>query len=99
MEWIMAALAVAGAIAIGWISAANETLSRAADGAAAVSVLALGAVAGAGIIRTIRHGTLFMTEIHSVLDNPVLLISGSYLVVYSISRLGAAVFFSPERSR
>jgi len=99
MEWMMAALAAAGAIAIGWISASNETLARAADGAAALSVLALGAVAGAGVWRTIRDGTLYMTEIHSVLASPALWLGGSYLVVYAIGRLGMAIFAATERSR
>ncbi|GFN30994.1 hypothetical protein [Paenibacillus xylaniclasticus] len=98
MEWIFAALAAAGAAVLGWFRTANETAARAEDGAAALSVLAVSAVAGAGIVRTVRHGTLYMTEIHSVLVSPVIWIGGSYLVVYTISRLAAALFSASERS-
>ena len=86
MITIGAALAV-GAVLIAWISRISGTASRIFDGAAVVAAFLFFVVAADAVMQTLADGTVFMTEVHRVLENPFFLASGAFLGPYTIGRI------------
>lgn len=80
------ALAVAAAV-IWWGSKTSRTASRIFDGIAWISFFVFFVIAASAVIETIADGTVFMTEVHHVFLNPLLLASGAYLGPYTLSRV------------
>ncbi|EFM11572.1 conserved hypothetical protein [Paenibacillus curdlanolyticus YK9] len=99
MEWVIGLLAIAGAVLIGWIHGMSRLAARLADGAAAVSLVVASSVLGAATFRTIRNDTVFMTEIHSILLSPAMLICTAYLTLHWIARLGTPAFISRNTNK
>lgn len=83
---IGAVLAIASLIA-GWIGYRSSAALRILDGAGAIAFFLVMTIIGAAIMRTIMNGTVFMTEIYAILLNPMFLTAGSYLSVYTLSRI------------
>src|SRR3569832_1825074 len=94
MDWVIGLLAIAGAVLIGWIHGMSRLAARLADGAAAVSLVVASSVLGAATFRTIRNDTVFMTEIHSILLSPAMLIATTYLTLHWKAKLGISAFVS-----
>ncbi|MFD1953694.1 hypothetical protein ACFSL6_05735 [Paenibacillus thailandensis] len=65
--------------------------------AAAALFIALTVVAGA-IVRTILHRTVFMTEVHMVLLNPLFILCGAYLSFYLLASSLLASLGTERRS-
>ncbi|OBZ12349.1 MULTISPECIES: hypothetical protein [Bacillales] len=86
MIMIGAGLAVGSAL-IAWISKMSGTISRIFDGIAVAAAFLFFVVSADAVLGTIADGTLFMTEVHRVLENPVFLASGAYLGPYAIGRI------------
>jgi uncharacterized membrane protein YjjB (DUF3815 family) len=86
MIWIGTSLLL-GAFIIGWISRMNDLISRMFDAIAVVAVFVLYVTAADAVIETIAHDTVFMTEVHQVLENASFLASGAYLGPYTLARI------------
>lgn len=52
-----------------------------------LSVIIFGNIAAISVYQIIRDNEVFMTAIHAVFLNPLFLITGAYIVIYSIYRL------------
>ncbi|MGO4181622.1 hypothetical protein AB4Z45_10135 [Paenibacillus sp. MCAF9] len=86
MILIGAALAV-GAVLMGWLSRMSATVSRVLDGLAVTAIFLFFVTAADAITQTLMDDTVFMTEVHRVLENFVFLISGAYLGPYALARI------------
>ncbi|NIK76060.1 hypothetical protein FHS15_001167 [Paenibacillus castaneae] len=86
MIMIGAVLAIGAAI-IGWASYASKMASRLFNAAAVVALFLLFVILAEAVMKTITHDTVFMTEVHRILLNPVFLASGSYLGPYTLGRI------------
>jgi hypothetical protein len=60
--------------------------------AAILSTLVFGNILSFAIYEVIKDNTVFMTQIHGILLNPLFLLTGSYLGVYFIYRLVLLTF-------
>ncbi|QAY66611.1 hypothetical protein [Paenibacillus protaetiae] len=84
-----------GAMVMWWLrdARAKEWCDYAA---AAALFLFIMSVSGS-VARTLLHGTVFLTEVHIVLLNPLFMASGAYLALYSIA--AAFIYAAGSRSR
>ncbi|WP_336789086.1 hypothetical protein [Paenibacillus sp. MMO-177] len=83
---IGAGLAIAAAI-VGWISYRSQMGKSVLGGLAAIAIFLASTVIATSATRTIMDNTVYMTEIHSVLESPTFIISTGYLMVYGIARM------------
>lgn len=95
MIMIGAALAV-GTVLIVWISHMSRLASRIFDGIAVAAVFLFFVTAADAVAETLVHDTVFMTEVHRVLKNPVFLISGAYLGPYALARIAMLPVYMPN---
>lgn len=97
MIWMGAALA-AGTGLLVWISRLSGMASRIFDGIAVVAAFLFFVTAADAVAETLLHDTVFMTEVHRVLANPVFLASGAYLGPYALARIAMlpAYLFGPK---
>jgi len=86
MILIGAALAV-GAVLIGGLSRMSTLVSRILDWLAVAAIFLFFVTAADAIAQTLMDNTVFMTEVHRVLENMVFLISGAYLGPYTLARI------------
>lgn len=77
----------AGAAIIGWGSRASKGASLIFDGLAVIALFLFFVIAAAAVMGTIADDTVFMTEVHKVLINPLFLASGAYLGPYTIAKI------------
>lgn len=89
---IGAVLAISSLVA-GWIGYRSKSALKILDGAGAAAFLLVMTIIGTAVLRTIMNGTVFMTEIHAILLNPIFLTAGSYLSVYVLARIGLNFFY------
>lgn len=85
MLMIGAALAV-GAVIVAWSSRVNKIAKQVFDGIAVIALFVFFVIAATGVMETLVHDTVFMTEVHHVLLNPFFLASGAYLGPYAVGR-------------
>lgn len=52
-----------------------------------LSVIIFGNIAALSIYQIIKNGEVFMTAIHAVFLNPIFLITGAYIGIYTIHQL------------
>jgi hypothetical protein len=86
MMMIGAALAI-GAALIAGVSRMSGAASRILDGIAVVAAFLFFVIAADAVMETLARNTVFMTEVHRVLENPAFLASGAYLGPYAIGRI------------
>ncbi|MCM3630241.1 hypothetical protein M3194_23175 [Paenibacillus glycanilyticus] len=79
-------LAVA-AVLVGWISYRSKMGQSVLGGLAAIAIFLASTVIATAATRTIMDNTVYMTEIHSVLESPTFIISTGYLMVYGLARI------------
>ncbi|CAM4185630.1 hypothetical protein FHS16_000120 [Paenibacillus endophyticus] len=97
MILIGAALA-AGTGLLVWISRQSGMASRIFDGIAVAAAFLFFVTAADALAQTLLHDTVFMTEVHRVLANPVFLTSGAYLGPYVMARIAVlpVYLFGPK---
>ncbi|ANY70823.1 hypothetical protein BBD42_18515 [Paenibacillus sp. BIHB 4019] len=61
------------------------------DALAAILLFVTFVSIASAIARTMLRDTVFMTEIHAVLLNPVFIIGGAYLAIYTPARMAINV--------
>lgn len=93
---MVALLLAAGSALICWGSEISPLVSRICDAAAVIAVFAFYVITASAITTTIANDTVFMTEIHRIIVNPVLLASGAYLGPYVLGKMALALL---SRSR
>ncbi|WP_337099626.1 transposase [Paenibacillus sp. YIM B09110] len=81
----------AGALLLGWISGRSAGLRRLCDGLAVIAFFLFFVIASAAVATTITRDTVFMTEVHRVLINPVFLASGAYIGPYTLWKLASVL--------
>ncbi|WP_138752479.1 hypothetical protein [Paenibacillus sinopodophylli] len=86
---LIGAALVVGTVLVVWMSRISEVASRVLDGAAALAVFLFFVTAADAVAETLLHDTIFMTEVHRVLANPIFLASGAYLGPYLLARIAA----------
>ncbi|MGO4108729.1 hypothetical protein [Paenibacillus sp. YAF4_2] len=94
---IGAGLAIA-AILVGWISYRSETGRKLLSSLAAIAIFLASTVIATAATRTIMDNTVYMTEIHSVLESPTFIISTGYLMIYGLARIVVGVGRSAART-
>ncbi|MBD2871363.1 hypothetical protein [Paenibacillus arenilitoris] len=94
---IGAGLAIAAAI-VGWISYRSNTGRKLFGSLAAIAIFLASTVISASAVRTMIDNTVYMTEIHSVLESPTFIISTGYLMVYGLARAAAGIGRGAERT-
>lgn len=87
---IGAGLAIA-AVLVGWINYRSTMGKSVLGGLAAIAIFLASTVIATAATRTIMDNTVYMTEIHSVLESPTFIISTGYLMVYGLARIVAGV--------
>lgn len=87
---IGAGLAIA-AVIVGWISYRSKLGHSVLGGLAAIAIFLSSTVIATAATRTIMDNTVYMTEIHSVLESPTFIISTGYLMVYGLARIVAGI--------
>jgi len=70
----------------------SRRMRKLCDSLAAIGFFVMFTVISAAVARTIWNGTVFMTEVHSILVNPFLLVSGAFVGAYTVAKLIEAVF-------
>lgn len=78
-------------LAAGWIGCRSRKAQLVMDALAAILLFTTFISIAAAIARTMLKGTVFMTEIHAVLLNPVFMIGGAYLAIYTPARMALNV--------
>ncbi|GKU75801.1 hypothetical protein [Paenibacillus sp. L3-i20] len=63
-----------------------ERARQIVDGVACLAMFVFFIIAATAVLRTVLDGTVFMTEVHSVLTEPAFLASGAYLGTYGVGR-------------
>ncbi|MBH5317257.1 transposase [Paenibacillus sp. GSMTC-2017] len=69
------------------LSSKMERARQLFDWVACLAIFIFSINAATAVLRTNLDGTVFMTEVHSVLMNPAFLISGAYLGIYGLARV------------
>lgn len=98
MAFMIGAGLAIGAVIIGWIGYRSETGRKLLGGLAAIAIFLASTVIATSATRTIIDNTVYMTEIHSVLESPTFIISTGYLMVYGIARMVAGIGRGAERT-
>ncbi|KQO18002.1 hypothetical protein [Paenibacillus sp. Leaf72] len=78
-------------LAAGWIGCRSRKALLVMDALAAILLFATFVSIASAIARTMLRDTVFMTEIHAVLLNPVFIIGGAYLAIYTPARMAINV--------
>ncbi|GLX67260.1 hypothetical protein [Paenibacillus glycanilyticus] len=91
MEIIIGVGLAIGAAIVGWISYRSDTGRKLLGGLAAIAIFLASTVIATSATRTIMDNTVYMTEIHSVLESPTFIISTGYLMVYGLARVAAGI--------
>ncbi|OMF35918.1 hypothetical protein BK133_09490 [Paenibacillus sp. FSL H8-0548] len=87
MMIMIGAALIVGAFLIGWISKMSDLISRIFDVVAAAAVFVFYVTAADAVMETLANDTVFMTEVHKVLENAGFLASGAYLGPYILARI------------
>jgi|GEM_PF-1225688 hypothetical protein len=91
MIFIIGAGLAAAAVLVGWINYRSTMGKSVLGGLAAIAIFLASTVIATAATRTIMDNTVYMTEIHSVLESPTFIISTGYLMVYGLARVVAGV--------
>ncbi|GGG67006.1 hypothetical protein [Paenibacillus radicis (ex Gao et al. 2016)] len=87
MTIIIGILLAVASFAAGWIGYRSAIARMVLGVLASIALFLASTVIGSAATRTIMDDTIFMTEIHSVLQSATFLTSVAYLMVYGLSRI------------
>ncbi|WP_338552294.1 hypothetical protein [Paenibacillus sp. KS-LC4] len=76
----------------GWLGSRSPKTQLVMDTLAAILLFTTFISIASAVARTMLRDTVFMTEIHAVLLNPVFIIGGAYLAIYATARMAMNVF-------
>lgn len=79
--------ALLGAALFTWLRGKSDGFKMLLDGLAVLAYLGFFVVAARSVMRTIWDNTIFMTQVHEVLQSPIFLVSGAYLGPYGLALL------------
>lgn len=77
----------AAALLLAWLSSISKGWGRWIDGLAVLFFFLMFVIVSAAVVKTLLRGTVFMTEVHGVLYNPIFLAGGAYIGPYTLSAL------------
>ncbi|AZN42803.1 transposase [Paenibacillus albus] len=79
--------ALLGAVLLIWLRGKSDGVRMLLDGLAVLAYMGFFVVAASSVARTIWDDTVFMTQVHEVLQSPIFLASGAYLGPYGLALL------------
>jgi hypothetical protein len=92
MIWAVAAALAAGTVLIRWLRHNSAKVEWISDLAGLFSFFVLFAIAAESVLETLLHHTVFMTEVHQFLLNPLFLAGGGYLGPYLLALMTEKVW-------